>query len=76
MNHNIAEYNRHQDCEAKTPLGSTWLANIWRENQPCEGVMDFMALASRRDSCFGNWTITMLVLLHEVNDKCQLGKHQ
>ncbi|KAF2721150.1 hypothetical protein K431DRAFT_77113 [Polychaeton citri CBS 116435] len=76
MNHNIAEHERHQNCEAQVPLCSIWLDLAWRKQQPESCIMDFMALAGERDPLSDHWVITMLMLLQENSSHCQYGDHE
>ena len=48
--YNFAEHDRHEGCKAQTPLGYIWLDRKWREKQPDQCIMGFMALAGEKDS--------------------------
>jgi hypothetical protein len=65
--YNLAEHDRHEGCEAQTPLGYIWLDRKWREKQLDQCIMGFMALAGEKDpKRQGEWVITMLMCLQRM----------
>ncbi|KAK1492056.1 hypothetical protein CTAM01_10113 [Colletotrichum tamarilloi] len=67
VSYDIRDHDRHQGCEADTPLGHIWLDLNWRDSQPEFRVMKFIALGGHLESeGSGNWQITMLMCLLEV----------
>ncbi|KAL5375893.1 hypothetical protein DPSP01_010888 [Paraphaeosphaeria sporulosa] len=69
----ISPCSEDGDCVAKTPLGYVWLDREWRAGQGEECVMDFMALAGRKDEELeGDWVITLLMCLQRMEKKGQL----
>ncbi|KAF4814588.1 hypothetical protein CGCTS75_v013329 [Colletotrichum tropicale] len=62
--HDAAEHDSHGDCEAKRSLGYIRLDRAWRESQPEEYFMEFMALSGHPEPEHqSQWTITKLMCL-------------
>ncbi|KAH0431912.1 hypothetical protein CcaCcLH18_06739 [Colletotrichum camelliae] len=64
VRHDAEEHDTHDGCEAKRPLGYMWLDRAWRESQPEEYFMEFMALSGNPEPGHqSQWTITKLMCL-------------
>lgn len=67
VSYDIHDHDHHRECEAETPLGYIWLDFNWRDSQPEDRVMKFIALSGRLESGeSGKWQITMLMCLLEA----------
>ncbi|SPO01535.1 uncharacterized protein DNG_04208 [Cephalotrichum gorgonifer] len=47
--YDVGEHAGHHDCEAQVPLGHIWLDETWREGQPENCVMEFMAIHGEKE---------------------------
>jgi hypothetical protein len=57
----------NEGCEAQTPFGYIWPDKEWREKQPDQCIMEFMALAGEKDpKRQGEWMITRLMCLQRM----------